>query len=673
MKKYSRRSFLKGAAIGATSLAAAGMVGCAPARTSAETSKAEVSFTPGTYYGIGQGRGGAISAEVTLSDTAIEKIQIFDQSETPIISDAPLSWIPQQIVKHQSLAVDTVTHATMTSMGTMDAIANALKSSGCDTAKLRNSFKPDPVSLPALDTADIAIVGGGCCGMTAAVRAAQLGVPVVLIEQSAHLGGDALFCEGWTLGAGTLMQKAAGIEDSGEKCWQDILDNVNNESTLWYDEDLSYRIQMNSGRTIDWLDQYVGARFDSRELTNGTYGGGKGFTKRIHFHNGGLNLIKPLVNKVNEGIRDGLITVVYQSEVTRILTDESGAVSGIEMKDSQGGVTEHPFKAVLLATGGFHQNREMVEKYLGSNFLSGGGSTSTGSGFTLCEDLGLELTNMSGLTLAYAGGIPSRMGVNFSISHSAEAEYPGVIWVDIHGKRSYDETANQQISHTAWKKAEQQTMNIVFPASAKLAYRGLILRDGDQDIPFTPTESWAFFDELLERGEYVFEADTPEELAEKLGIDDPAAFKATIDEINACVESGQPDSLGRASFPRFEGKLYGVKTFSILHNTYGGVKRNSDLQPIDANGSAKEGLYAAGELCGIGMVTPPTSVNVLGGGSGVGGSTNQGRIAIETMINKLMDIPTELEPYVFEGSPDSYDSDVYDAGDYIGTQLVFKP
>lgn len=673
----SRRGFLKGAAVGAIgALGVGGLAGCGQptSRKAAEAQAEEAvrNFTPGVYYGIGQGRGGAITAEVTLSDHRIERVQILSHTETPIISDAPLSWIPQDVVANQSLAVDVVTHATTSSLGIIEAITNAMASSGCDMQDLYDAAEPRPVVSPALVDAQIAIVGGGCCGMAAAIRAAQLGVPVVLFEQAAHLGGDALVSEGWTLGAGTLMQKAAGEEDSGEQCWQDLLDNINAESKQWWDEELCRNFILNSGRTVDWLDRYVGARFNNREITNGTYGGGKGFAHRIHFLNGGLNLIKPMVNKINEGIRDGLITVMYQTEVTDLLTDGSGTVCGVKAVDASGATAEYPFDAVLLATGGFHQNREMVEKYLGPNYLSGGRSTSTGSGYALCENLGCELVGMEALALLYAGGIPSSAGFDYTLSYFAEAEYPGVIWVDVHGVRGYNETASQQTSHLAWKMADQQIMNIVFPESERKEYRGLVLRDGDQDVPFTPAESWALFDKMLQEGEYVFEADSARELAEKLGVDDVDAFVATIEEVNACAESGQVDSLGRTDLPKFEGKLYGIKTFSIIHNTGGGVKRNSDYNPLTSDGAPIEGLYVAGELCGIGYVQPPTKVNVLGGGTGVGGCTNQGRIAAETIIKKLTGMDTELPFYEFEGTSDDYEISVFDSGDYIGAESVFK-
>jgi uncharacterized protein with FMN-binding domain/predicted oxidoreductase len=672
MSEVSRRSFLKGSLIGATSIAALAATGCAAPKGAEGDRQSKPTFVPGVYYGIGKGRGGAITAEVTLSENAIEQINIIAHSETPVISDAPISLIPQHILKHQSLAVDAVSHATLSSSGVIDSIRNAIAGSGFDPNEINVPFESDPIERATILQSDIAIVGGGTAGLCAAIRAAQLGVRVVLFEQSAHLGGDALFAEGWLLGAGTLMQTAAGEEDSGEKCWQDMLDNWDKESKVWYDYDLGYKYHINTGRTVDWLDQYIGVRFHDREITHGTYGGGNGFAHRLYYTNGGVNLIKPLINKLNEGIRDGLVTLLYETEVIRVLTDNGGAVCGLEAMNRNGDAEEYSFKAVLLATGGYHYNREMVEKYYNANILSGGGSTATGSGFKICEDLGREFTNMQDLSLVYAGGLPSRQGITTTIQYAAEESYPGAVWVDIHGKRAFNETASKLIGHAAWRDADQSTMNIVFPVSARLKYRGPIIRAGAQDVPFTPNESWALFDEMLAEGKYIFEADSPEELAEKLGIDDIPAFSATIKEINDCVASGQSDSLGRASFPSFTGKLYGLKTFTILHNTFGAVQRNSDSQPIDKDGNAIEGLYAAGELCGIGLVNPPTTVNILGGGIGIGGCSNMGRIAIETIINKLTGMATELEPYVFEGDPADYDTAVYESGDFIGLVPLFE-
>ncbi|MDR1185015.1 MAG: FAD-binding protein [Coriobacteriales bacterium] len=675
MSEISRRNFLKGAALGATSIMTVGMAACSgQAAEDGQGAKepSEKLFMPGKYYGIGQGRGGDITAEVVLGESTIEEIKVIAHDETPIISDAPLSRIPQQVIKHQSVNVDSISHATSSSIGILNSIKDAILNSGFDVSRLQEPFDPDSVAQPPMVESDIAIIGGGCCGMAAAIRAAQLGVPVMLFEQSAHLGGDALLAEGWSVGSGTLMQAAAGEQDSAEQCWQDFIDLQDTKSEIWWDRDLSYRLVTNTGKTIDWLDQYIGARFDNRELTYGTYGGGAGLAHRIHFHDGGLNLIKPMVNKVNEGIVKGLITVFYESQVTRVVTDESGAVSGLEVKNRAGEITQYPFKAVLVATGGYHYNRDMVEKYYGPNMLTGGGSTATGSGFALCEDLGAETTNMSALNLVYAGGIPPKAGVSSTITHFAYAEYPGIIWVDIHGKRNFNETASKLLSHAAWNTAEQYTMNIVFPASRRLKYSGIIQRPGAQEAPLTPSESWAVFDDLLAEGKYVFEADSPEELAKKLGIDETTTFADTIAEINACAVSGEPDSLGRIGLPSYTGKLYGIKTFTILHNTFGAVKRNGDLQVIDKDGKPIEGLWAAGELCGINLVTPPATANIYGGGVGVGGCTSQGRVAAEIIISRLTGGDTELASYVFEGDPQNYDISIYDSGDYLGKALMFE-
>jgi hypothetical protein len=117
--------------------------------------------------------------------------------------------------------------------------------------------------------------------------------------------------------------------------------------------------------------------------------------------------------------------------------------------------------------------------------------------------------------------------------------------------------------------------------------------------------------------------------------------------------------------------LYGIKTLTILHNTFGAVKRNADFQPIDKDGNAIPGLYAGGELTGITLQAPATSRDVFGGGTGVGGFSNQGRIIVETMISKLSPIDTELAPYVFEGNPEDYDIQIYDAGDFERYDPVF--
>lgn len=664
MEGIARRDFVKAAiAAAGTTLAAATVA------TAQEAPAEQPTFVPGSYLGTGAGRGGQIEVEVVLSEHAIEAVNVVSHNETRIISDAPLTRIPQQVVKHQSVAVDMVSHATVSSAGVYAAICDALSSAGVDLGALSVPFEADPVVEPELVDARIAIVGGGCAGLAAAVRAARLGEPVVLFEQSAHLGGDAMFAEGWAYGAGTLMQKAAGIEDSGEAVWQFMLDNLDTESPVPYDAAFCERYHVNAGRTIDWLDQYVGCTFHNREVTYGTYGGDPSLPPRIYYFDGGWNLVYPLIKKVEQGVRDGLITVLYEHEVTRLLTNEEGAVCGVEAVDRAGQTHSYPFDAVLMSCGGYHYNANMVRQYLGSDIYSGGASTANGSGYALVEELGCEPVNMSGTGLLYAAGIPSSKGIR-TIEHAVDTDYPGVIWVDATGNRLVNETASTQISHRACVMAQDNVLYMVFPASGRLAYRGIVQKNGWKDAPFSPNQSWEFFENLLQAGEYVFEADTPEELAQKMGVD-PVAFRQTVETANAAARGEAEDALGRTDLPVLEGKLYGIKTVTYLLQSFGGVAKTADYQMLDANGSPVPGLYAAGEFAGMGLVTPPLKRTAYVGGIGVGGCPNMGRLAIESIIASLTGADTELTPYGFEGDPASYDVQTYQPGDMIRYDLVF--
>lgn len=216
----SRRSFMKGTALAASAVVAGSAIaGCsAQGRSSkggsANANGSELTFTPGVYHGVAPARAGDLTVAVYLSEHAIERVDVTSHRDSRILTDEPLSRIPAQIVKHQSTQVDVVSGATITSFAIIQATENALEKAGVDLKTVRTSFEKDPVVTPELVDARIGIVGGGVAGLAAAIRAAQVGTPVVLFERSAHLGGDAIFAGGYSWGVNTLMQKAAGVEDS---------------------------------------------------------------------------------------------------------------------------------------------------------------------------------------------------------------------------------------------------------------------------------------------------------------------------------------------------------------------------------------------------------------------------------------------------------------------------
>ena len=159
---------------------------------------ADGGFTPGTYTGVGQGRNGEITVEVTLNDSAITDIQVVTSEETPSIGGVAMDSLISEIVDTQSLAIDAMTGATESSKGLLEAVSNAVIASGADPEVLMKTSEKMTEKQVEL-SADVVIVGAGGAGLTAAVEAARAGASVIVIEAQAFPGGSTGRAGGWLL------------------------------------------------------------------------------------------------------------------------------------------------------------------------------------------------------------------------------------------------------------------------------------------------------------------------------------------------------------------------------------------------------------------------------------------------------------------------------------------
>ena len=187
-------------------------------------------YNAGAYEGTGAGRNGDIVVSVTFSDSAIEAVEVVSHSETPGIGDAPIERIPAEIVKYQSLAVDTITGATLTSDGIVAAVSDAVVKAGGDAEALRAVAIEQEVSTEQIDkTADVIILGGGGAGMAAAVAAAEKGASVIVVEKTAALGGNTVRSGGYMNAATYTAQNANMTEGQMETVMELATEEPRNE------------------------------------------------------------------------------------------------------------------------------------------------------------------------------------------------------------------------------------------------------------------------------------------------------------------------------------------------------------------------------------------------------------------------------------------------------------
>ena len=244
-------------------------------------------YTPGTYTGVGAGKNGDITVEVTFSAEKIERITVVSHSETPSLSDAAIANIPTQIVESQSLGVDAVSGATYTSNGIVEAVADAVKQAGGDVEALKNVQIAAGEHVEEELTTDVVVVGGGGAGMSAAVRLAELGQQVILFEKASFLGGAISVSGGNQVIMGSQLQADNGVEDdSVESMVADFQANGANKNN----EEILTLFAENVGAATDWLVASCGIEFDAGLHQLGEYshnrelaytGGGAGFAERM--------------------------------------------------------------------------------------------------------------------------------------------------------------------------------------------------------------------------------------------------------------------------------------------------------------------------------------------------------------------------------------------------------
>ncbi len=532
--------------------------------------------------GSGQGLFGEIVVDVTVTDGKIEEVAVREHQETAGIGTLAVDQIPAAIVAAQSADVDGVAGATYTSDGIKEAVANAL----AGTAE-----EAGPAGLPdiAID-ADAIVIGGGLGGMTAALRATELGAKVVLLEGTNRLGGCLYFAGGSISAAGYAIQAENGIEDSPDTYFNELVamngDYPVNQSMLRTYVD-------KAGWALDWLDNYVGVDFGDRHVDGGGYQ--QTSAPRVTYALGksaagaGVGFYEACQAKVDEMVEQGKMQVILDAYVTELI-EEDGAVVGAKVGDK-----EYRAPSVVLATGGYGAGEEWLKKTIFANVCTSDPHTSDGSGLTLATSVGGKLGNMDYIS-PYTGAIPVD---GFSCTLRANIRYPGAVWVDKHGNRMDDEkaaAADSKRSGEIWVGKAEDNIVYVVVSEGMLNRETALLSPAMGGAPLA-NGGWDRFDELVAEGTYILSADTVAELGEKMGAENLAA---TIDQYNADAAAGADSVFGRTDeLVAFEsGPFYAVYTVPWVLQSAGGVVINEKGQVVNEADEPIPGLFACGELIG---------------------------------------------------------------------------
>ena len=593
----------------------------------------------GSFTGTAKGMG-EVSVTLTLTDNVITDCTAKGDEETSGIGSVVIEQFPGEVVEGNTINLDGISGATITSNAFVEAAKAALTEAGLNPddymAKADKTANGETVSYDA----DVVVIGAGGAGMTAAMTAADAGQKVVILESQAMVGGNSARATGGMNAAKTVYQdenefdQAAGVEKTLATAAEKYADNetitalAKTVSEQWAayqanptgyfdsvelmeldtmvggkginDPELVKTLCEGTADAIDWLDE------NGITLHNVSSFGGAS-VKRIHrpVNEEGkvVSVGAYMIPLLQENCEKRGIDIVLNTTVDTILTDANGAAVGVSGTDKDGNTVVVNAKSVILATGGFGANLDMVTQYKPelAGFMTTNAAGAQGQGIEMATAIGAGTVDMDQIQ------IHPTVEANTAALITEGLRGDGAILVNANGERFIDEVGTRDVVSAA---------EIAQPGS----YSWLIV---DQAM----ADASSVIQGYIKKG-YTKTGATYEELAKELDID-PAAFANTMETWNGYVEAKNDPDFGRTSFanPLNNGPYYAIKVTAGVHHTMGGVTINSATEVLKKDGTVIPGLFAAGEVTG-----GVHGANRLGG-TAVADFVVFGRIAGESAAN----------------------------------------
>ena len=603
------------------------------------SSTSAASGVSGSFTGTAKGMG-EVSVTLTLTDNVITDCTAKGDEETSGIGSVVIEQFPGEVVEGNTINLDSISGATITSNAFVEAAKAALTEAGLNPddymAKADKTANGETVSYDA----DVVVIGAGGAGMTAAMTAADAGQKVVILESQAMVGGNSARATGGMNAAKTVYQdenefdQAAGVEKTLATAAEKYADNetitalAKTVSEQWAayqanptgyfdsvelmeldtmvggkginDPELVKTLCEGTADAIDWLDE------NGITLHNVSSFGGAS-VKRIHrpVNDEGkvVSVGSYMIPLLEENCKKAGVQILLNTTANEILTDANGAAAGIKATGSTGETVTVNAKAVVLTTGGFGANLDMVVEYKPElkGFMTTNAAGAQGQGIEMATAIGAGTVDMDQIQ------IHPTVEANTAALITEGLRGDGAILVNANGERFIDEVGTRDVVSAA---------EIAQPGS----YSWLIV---DQAM----VDASSVIQGYIKKG-YTKTGATYEELAKELDVD-PATFANTMETWNSYVEAKNDPDFGRTSFanPLNNGPYYAIKVTAGVHHTMGGVTINSATEVLKEDGTVIPGLFAAGEVTG-----GVHGANRLGG-TAVADFVVFGRIAGESAAN----------------------------------------
>ena len=527
-----------------------------------------MAMTAGTYEAEANGIGGAVKVAVTVSETAIESVEVVSHSETAGISDPAIEKIPAAIVEGQTLAVDVVAGASVTSGAILSAVEQALTEAGADVEALKVKAETEAVAGETVEmTADVVVIGAGGAGVAAAVEACDAGAKVVLLEKMPAIGGTTATSQGLVGGYESKFTKEMDVHYTFEEMYQNLMSNA----SYRLDPKLTGITIEKSGETIDWMADRLGMNF--YQVTVG-YGP---LTMMHWIENAGAGM-KTAMEATLEGSD---VELMLETRATELLMNEDGSVKGVKAERGADTVIVYA-DSVVITTGGYANNPELTERLdpekagtYGIGFVG-----STGDGIIMASNVGAALTHTGDMMCVLKDYeiMSEHNGTSATANVSSFISRDNTVLLGANGKRFVNEKdigyMTQKLNSPVFDQMHKDGLGYVWAISDKASLEAKGVKRG-LDMEFIT-------------------ADTFEELAAKMGLDE-AAVVETLTNYNSYCETGHDPEFGRLLLAKLEAPYCAVKVVPCEIITYGGIARNENAEVIRADGTVIEGLYTAGE------------------------------------------------------------------------------
>lgn len=563
-----------------------------------------------TLTGSAEGFGGPVDVEITVTDGVVEAIDYTAEGETPTVGGAALPLLVENVIKAQSLDIDAVSGATVTSTAFLEALGAALESGGVElsgtgeaTAEVQDTERET----------DVVIIGAGGAGLTAALTVKENGKEVLVVESQALAGGNSSRSTGGMNAAKTVFQdenefgeeagiektlaKAAEYTGAGEEVIHELAatvqaqyDEYKANPTGYFDSSELFQLDTiiggsglnnpelvktlveNSAAAVDWLEQ-------NNAILHNVAAFGGASVKRIHRPVNEEGKVVPvgsyLVQVLTESAQKAGVEVLYSTTANKIIMEDGKAV-GIEAVSADGSKVTIKANAVIIATGGFGANNDMIAALNSEldGYITTNAPGAQGQGIVMAQEAGAATVDMEQIQLHPTVHVAEDGSANL-ITEGLRGD--GAILVNQEGLRFFDEVStrdkvsaaeNNQTGKYAWLIVDQKMM------------------DASAVIQGYHSKGW------------MVEGNTPEELAEAMG-SDPETLAKTIETWNSYVAAKNDPDFGRTSFANpLEEHFYALTVQPGVHHTMGGIAINSNAEVLDENGAVIPGLYAAGEVTG---------------------------------------------------------------------------